>query len=297
MKKSLLSLLATAAFAFVTASSYAQGLSVNTTGDSANNSAMLDVSSTSKGVLVPRMTSSQRNAISSPATGLLVYQTDGTTGFYVYNGSAWAPVGGLPTGTATGQMMYWNGASWVTLTRGTEGQQLVTNSSLLPQWVNPITINVGMYMNGGKVGYILAPGDPGYDPTTVHGLIVADVDQSAGATWGCGTTLIGSSASAIGSGAANTATIVTACGSGTAASICATATINGTTGWHLPSRIELEKIWSNWSVIGGFTPGAYYWSSTEADATGGYAIGFSSLRFLANYGKTNALRVRAVKAF
>jgi hypothetical protein len=52
-------------------------------------SALLDVTSTTKGALVPRMTSGQRAAITSPATGLLVYQTDGNSGFYYYNGSAW----------------------------------------------------------------------------------------------------------------------------------------------------------------------------------------------------------------
>ncbi|MCU0375266.1 MAG: tail fiber domain-containing protein [Chitinophagaceae bacterium] len=48
-------------------------------------SAMLDVSSTSKGLLIPRMTENQKNQIASPATGLLIWQTDGTPGFY-YNG-------------------------------------------------------------------------------------------------------------------------------------------------------------------------------------------------------------------
>ncbi|MDQ2769447.1 MAG: hypothetical protein M3Y54_02975, partial [Bacteroidota bacterium] len=53
-----------------------------------NASSVLDLVSTSKGLLVPRMTTAQRTAIASPATGLLVYQTNGTTGFYVYDGSA-----------------------------------------------------------------------------------------------------------------------------------------------------------------------------------------------------------------
>ncbi len=52
-------------------------------------SSVLDVKSTTKGLLPPRMTQVQRQAISSPATGLLVYQTDGSTGYYYYNGSAW----------------------------------------------------------------------------------------------------------------------------------------------------------------------------------------------------------------
>jgi len=56
---------------------------------SPNASAILDVTSTSKGILVPRMTSVQKTAISSPAIGLLVFQTDGASGFYYYTGSAW----------------------------------------------------------------------------------------------------------------------------------------------------------------------------------------------------------------
>ena len=52
-------------------------------------SAILDVSSTSKGILIPRMTASQKNAISSPTTGLLIFQTDAPSDFYHYNGSSW----------------------------------------------------------------------------------------------------------------------------------------------------------------------------------------------------------------
>lgn len=52
-------------------------------------SALLDMESTSKGFLAPLMTFTQRNAIASPATGLLIYQTNSTPGFYYYTGSAW----------------------------------------------------------------------------------------------------------------------------------------------------------------------------------------------------------------
>lgn len=57
-------------------------------------SAMLDVSSSTKGLLAPRMTMAQRDAITTPATGLLVYQTDNTPGYYYYNGTAWTALAG-----------------------------------------------------------------------------------------------------------------------------------------------------------------------------------------------------------
>jgi len=55
-------------------------------------SSALDITSTTAGLLIPRMTETQRDAISSPAIGLMIYQTDGTVGFYYYNGSSWAEV-------------------------------------------------------------------------------------------------------------------------------------------------------------------------------------------------------------
>ena len=76
------------------------------------NSAMLDVQSIEKGLLVPRMTSAQRAAIETPATGLMVYQTDGAIGFYFYNGTTWQWLGGSNlTGTGTnGQLAFWTGS-------------------------------------------------------------------------------------------------------------------------------------------------------------------------------------------
>ena len=54
----------------------------------AHPSAMLDVKSTNKGLLIPRMTTAQRNAISSPAAGLVVYDTN-LGAIYYYDGLAW----------------------------------------------------------------------------------------------------------------------------------------------------------------------------------------------------------------
>lgn len=66
------------------------------TGTSASvvSSALFSLTSTTQGFLVPRMLASEKSAISSPATGLLIYQTDGTAGFYYYDGGAWVTFGG-----------------------------------------------------------------------------------------------------------------------------------------------------------------------------------------------------------
>ena len=57
--------------------------------------AILDIESTTKGVLIPRMTEAQRSAIAVTATqnGLLVYQTDGNSGFWYFNGTSWGKLG------------------------------------------------------------------------------------------------------------------------------------------------------------------------------------------------------------
>jgi hypothetical protein len=73
----------------LTATTYAQ-VGIGTTTPAA--SAALDITSTTQGLLIPRMLAGDRTAIDTPATGLMVYQTDGTAGFYYYNGSSWSEV-------------------------------------------------------------------------------------------------------------------------------------------------------------------------------------------------------------
>ncbi|HEX6171925.1 MAG TPA: hypothetical protein VFZ33_19715 [Chitinophagaceae bacterium] len=66
----------------------AQNVSINNDGSTAASSAMLDVKSTTKGFMMPRVTSAQRTTIASPALGLLVFDTDTKT-IWTYDGSAW----------------------------------------------------------------------------------------------------------------------------------------------------------------------------------------------------------------
>lgn len=72
----------------------AQGVAIGNVSFSPVNSALLELRSTSQGVLVPRMTLAQKTAIVSPATGLLIYQTNGNNGFYYFDGSEWLPFTG-----------------------------------------------------------------------------------------------------------------------------------------------------------------------------------------------------------
>ncbi|NQU84153.1 MAG: hypothetical protein HQ541_00160, partial [Mariniphaga sp.] len=114
-------------------------VAINTDGSAPVNSAMLDVKSTNKGLLLPRMTVIERNDISSPATGLIVFVTDDNN-FYYWDGSAWVlvaetnptgPAGGdlsstypnptvkkiqnntvSPATPTSGQVLKWNGSMW-----------------------------------------------------------------------------------------------------------------------------------------------------------------------------------------
>lgn len=63
-------------------------VAINDNGNPPDGSAMLDVSSTSLGVILPSMTQAQRDAISSPASGLLIFQTDNNPGFYYNKGTS-----------------------------------------------------------------------------------------------------------------------------------------------------------------------------------------------------------------
>ncbi|HBX50880.1 MAG TPA: hypothetical protein DEH02_07415 [Bacteroidales bacterium] len=87
-------------FQLLTFNSFSQGIAINTDGSNADNSAMFDIKSTTRGILVPRMTLAQRALLigsdgiagHAPETSCLIYQTDNTPGYYYYNGTAWTPL-------------------------------------------------------------------------------------------------------------------------------------------------------------------------------------------------------------
>lgn len=127
---------------FLTTSIYAQNVGINSTGAAPDNSAMLDITSTDKGMLVPRMTTTQRDAISNPATGLMIYNSTDNQ-FNFYDGTAWSAIGSgsggdnLGNHTAT-QDVQLNG-NWLSNDGGAldyEGIQVDTNGNVGIQ-INP----------------------------------------------------------------------------------------------------------------------------------------------------------------
>lgn len=155
------------------------------------------------------------------------------------------------------------------------------------------------------------------DSTDQHGLEAAPVDQTA-STWGCWGwanndwtyTTVGNTSTAIGTGAANTAAIIAACGSGggvgngnpygdgTASNAAATAaayTLNGYHDWYLPSKDELNLLYQQQSVVGGFASN-FYWSSSESDDYNAWNQHFGT-GYQYYFYKNFTLAVRAVRAF
>jgi hypothetical protein len=248
-----------------------------------DSSAVLDITSTTGGLLMPRMTQTQRAAIATPAQGLMVFQIDGIAqqpeGFYYYSGTTWQ-------------------AYYTTDVVDTEIQDLDTRLTVLEK-------QVGGYYQGGIVFYNFVAGDTGYVEGEVHGLIAAPFDQGY-LGWGCeGTQITGALGTAIGTGAQNTIDIVNNCAqTNTAANICAGLDLNGYSDWFLPSTDELSKMSSiateDLGNLGNISIDQYS-SSTQASADKSYVV---YLHFLNpnnytqfEYRKFFLSRVRAIRTF
>ncbi|MDB9910406.1 hypothetical protein OAC83_02155, partial [Flavobacteriales bacterium] len=171
----------------------------------------------------------------------------------------------------------------------------ITNGSY--SWITSdiSTLGIGDTYQGGIVFYLDSLGG---------GLIAAPFDQSIGGhEWGCSfDTISGANGTSFGTGAQNTIDIVNAnCtpftpGYGIAANVCDTLTLGGYSDWFLPSKDELNEMYSNKNSIGGFVNSSHYWSSSEANNTSAWTHHFAGWGS-SQSGKLSNLEVRAIRAF
>ena len=123
-------------FAFISFIAFSQTVGIGTT--TPDQSAQLHINSTDKGLLVPRMTAADRASIIQPATGLIVYQTDGSQGFYYNSGTPVSPAWLLLINSATagtnGSILYSTGAGAAFTDTGTPGFFLKSNGIAAPTW-------------------------------------------------------------------------------------------------------------------------------------------------------------------
>jgi len=245
-------------------------VSINTDNSAPNNSAMLDVKSSSKGFLPPRMTQADRNAIASPATGLMIFQTDNTPGYYNYNGTAWVALI-----SAGGYTHY-----------------------------------VGELFGGGIVAAVWKENNVEHCLICSLADMKTSGDVYTMAYSGNTNTFIGTAGSAVDGQANTNAIIAQSGGGNTpdrAATVCDAYTYTDATGtysdWYLPAIWELNQCYNSSFIINTilgsetglqFYVGSNYWSSTE------YTKNYAWCYYFNNgatyyYFKYDVYRVRAVR--
>jgi uncharacterized protein (TIGR02145 family) len=120
-------------------------------------SAAIDVTSTTSGLLPPRMTEAQRNVISTPAAGLIVYCTNcGANGeLEIFNGSAWVNMAG---GTAAAGPIVADAPAIGTVTSSSSGQAVVPFTAPASNGGSSITSYTATSSPGGVTGTLSQSG-------------------------------------------------------------------------------------------------------------------------------------------
>ncbi|MBE0639051.1 MAG: DUF1566 domain-containing protein [Bacteroidales bacterium] len=156
-----------------------------------------------------------------------------------------------------------------------------------------LTFAIGQNYGGGIIFYL--------DETQFHGLVAANTDQSSGISWGCNNTNIPGTSTDIGKGDENTILIVSGCIENGAARLCNDLELNGYSDWFLPSKDELNQMYIQRLVIGGFNVSAQsgYWSSSQygSQSNAAWMQYFNTGTQSGAYSKSNLTSVRAIRAF
>jgi hypothetical protein len=154
-------------------------IGINTQSPDASSS--LDISSTTSGLLIPRMTQTQRDAIGTPATSLMIYQTDNTPGFYYYDGTTWhsfassatpnaVSIDSLTDAKSDGSSLYLgNGAG---------------NASSYPTGNTTVGISTGSSLSNSGVDNVFIGKDAGKVVTDGHANVFVGKNAGSAATTG-----------------------------------------------------------------------------------------------------------------
>ena len=104
--------------------------------DSVTPSAKFQINSKTQGFLPPRMTQTERDAIITPDLGLMVYCIDcnATGQLQSFDGNKWKGESIMPNGSHIGDMLYWNGNVWDTVSAGNPGQYMILDEISKPKW-------------------------------------------------------------------------------------------------------------------------------------------------------------------
>lgn len=142
--------LAISFFSLVVANAQEKG-NVGIGTSSPDESAVLEIKSADKGLLIPRMTQEQISTIANPAKGLLVFQTDGNnSGFFFYNGEKWSPLsGGEANSVATMDINGWSLSGNASATPGIKAA--ATESSFIG---TPSTVSIQFKVGSNSAGRI-----------------------------------------------------------------------------------------------------------------------------------------------
>jgi hypothetical protein len=165
-----------------------------------------------------------------------------------------------------------------------------------------ISYSIGASYLGGKIAYLDASG--------IHGFVCALANQSTGIAWWNGNNITTGATNTVletagvygiskSGGRKNTDAIIATQGSGNyAASICASLTTGDAKAgeWYLPSKGELNQIYINRTIIGGFTIFSY-WSSSENDNSSAWCQLFYDSSPYINNKTISDFCVRAIRAF